>query len=103
VARNPIRWSDATRAAGLGNGFHLHDLRHTGNTPGRWGPTTKEGVQIRRQRVCIQASATVRIAYGRALAPGPPPGHRVAYGSIGIIERRANASVCFRGLACLTV
>ncbi|GIF70983.1 tyrosine-type recombinase/integrase [Asanoa siamensis] len=26
------RWAEATKAAGLGDGFHFHDLRHTGNT-----------------------------------------------------------------------
>jgi integrase len=27
-----VKWSDATRAAWLGEGFHFHDLSHTGNT-----------------------------------------------------------------------
>jgi integrase len=30
--RRAVKWSDTTRTAGLGDGFHFHDLRHTGNT-----------------------------------------------------------------------
>jgi integrase len=30
--RRAVKWSNATCAVGLGDGFHFHDLRHTGNT-----------------------------------------------------------------------
>lgn len=29
--RRAVRWSEALRAAGMPEGFHFHDLRHTGN------------------------------------------------------------------------
>jgi integrase len=41
--RRSVRWPEAVRAAGLPEGFHFHDLRHTGNhLAAAAGASTKE-------------------------------------------------------------
>ncbi|MEV4619705.1 tyrosine-type recombinase/integrase [Asanoa sp. NPDC049573] len=41
--RRATRWAESTRAASLGDDFHFHDLRHTGNTlAAAAGASTKE-------------------------------------------------------------
>ncbi len=41
--RQSVHWPEAVKAAGLPEGFHFHDLRHTGNTlAAATGASTKE-------------------------------------------------------------
>lgn len=41
--RPAVKWSESLAAAGLPDGFHFHDLRHTGNTlTARAGASTRE-------------------------------------------------------------